>query len=79
MTDTTNLLFVDPAETDRCFRVVLWAAPGEGKSVGAASAPPPLLVISADRPGAYRYARRCTASTPASSAKSGTRAADTLA
>ena len=58
MTDTTNLLFVDPAETDRCFRVVLWAAPGEGKSVGAASAPPPLLVISADRPGAYRFARR---------------------
>lgn len=52
------LLFVDPNETDSRFRVVLWAAPGEGKSVGAASAPGPLLVISADRPGAYRYARK---------------------
>jgi hypothetical protein len=52
------LTFVDPAETDARHRIVLWAAPGEGKSVGAASAPAPILVISADRPGAYRYARR---------------------
>jgi hypothetical protein len=58
VTDTSALTFVDPAEQDARFRVVLWAAPGEGKSVGAASAPGPILVISADRPGAYRYARK---------------------
>jgi len=57
MSDVPSLLFVDPNEADSTFRVVLWAAPGEGKSVGAASAPDPILVISADRPGAYRYAR----------------------
>jgi hypothetical protein len=54
----TELEFVDPAETDLTFRVVLWAAPGQGKSVAAASAPTPILVVSADRPSAYRYARK---------------------
>ena len=54
----TPLAFVDPGETDARHRVVLWASPGAGKSVAAASAPDPILVISADRPGAYRYARR---------------------
>lgn len=53
-----TLEFVDPTETDSRWRVVLWAAPGEGKSVGAASAPAPNVVLSADRPGAYRFARR---------------------
>jgi hypothetical protein len=52
------LEFVDPAESASLFRVVLWSAPGEGKSTGAASAPDPILVLSADRPGAYRYARK---------------------
>lgn len=58
MSDLSSLTFVDPDEQDARYRVVLWAAPGEGKSVGAASAPDPILVLSADRPGAYRYARR---------------------
>lgn len=58
MSDVPALLFVDPQEADTRFRVVLWASPGEGKSVGAASAPDPIVVISADRPGAYRFARR---------------------
>lgn len=53
----TPLTFVDPTETSSLFRTVLWAAPGAGKSVAAASAPAPLVVISADRPGAYRFAR----------------------
>jgi hypothetical protein len=53
-----ELEFVDPAETDLTFRVVLWAAPGQGKSVAAASAPAPILVVSADRPSAYRFARK---------------------
>lgn len=52
------LTFVNPDETDLTFRVVLWAAPGQGKSVAAASAPSPILAVSADRPSAYRFARK---------------------
>jgi hypothetical protein len=51
-------VFVDPNETDPTYRVCLWAAPGQGKSVAAASAPGPILVVSADRPSAYRFARK---------------------
>lgn len=58
MTDVPSLVFVDPAETDDTYRVVLWAAAGQGKSVAAASAPGPILVLSADRPSAYRFARK---------------------
>jgi hypothetical protein len=54
----TELAFVDPTETDDTYRVVLWAAPGQGKSVVAASAPGPIVVLSADRPSAYRFARK---------------------
>ena len=54
----TDLAFVDPHEVDDTYRVVLWAAPGSGKSVVAASAPGPILVLSADRPSAYKYARK---------------------
>lgn len=54
----TELVFVDPSTTDDTYRVVLWAAPGQGKSVVAASAPGPILVLSADRPSAYRFARK---------------------
>lgn len=54
----TGLTFVDPDDTENTYRVVLWAAPGQGKSVAAASAPGPLLVLSADRPTAYRFARK---------------------
>lgn len=52
------LEFVDPDETDPTFRVCLWAASGQGKSVAAASAPRPILVVSADRPAAYMFARK---------------------
>lgn len=59
MTDIPgDLTFVDPNETDDTYRVCLWAAPGQGKSVVAASAPGPILVLSADRPLAYKYARK---------------------
>ena len=54
----TPLRFVDPTATDPTYRVCLWAAPGEGKSVAAASAPGPVLVLSADRPSAYLFARK---------------------
>src|SRR5207253_4756037 len=53
-----ELEFVDPAATDPTYRVCLWAAPGQGKSVAAASAPGPILILSADRPSAYRFARK---------------------
>jgi hypothetical protein len=54
----TPLDFVDPLERDDTYRVVLWASPGQGKSVAAASAPSPILVLTADRPSAYRFARK---------------------
>lgn len=62
MTATTDvpapIEFVDPTDTDDTLRIVLWAAAGEGKSVAAASAPGPILVLTADRPSAYRFARK---------------------
>lgn len=58
MSDPIPVMFVDPTETDPTYRVCLWAAPGQGKSVAAASAPGPIFVISADRPSAYRFARK---------------------
>jgi hypothetical protein len=59
MTDVpADLVFVDPAETATTWRTCLWAAPGQGKSVALASAPAPILVVSADRPSAYGYARK---------------------
>lgn len=54
----SDLAFVDPADVDATFRVCLWAAPGQGKSVAAASAPAPILLVSADRPMAYAFARK---------------------
>jgi hypothetical protein len=53
-----DLEFVNPDELDPTYRVTLWAAPGQGKSVAAASAPAPMLVVSADRPRAYMRARK---------------------
>jgi hypothetical protein len=53
-----ELTFVSPDETEDTWRVCLWAAPGQGKSVAAASAPAPILLLTADRPSAYKFARR---------------------
>jgi hypothetical protein len=59
MTDfPAELQFVDPDETDDTWRVCLWAAGGQGKTVAAASAPGPILALSADRPSAYKFARK---------------------
>jgi len=55
---TTELVFVDPQEVVPTWRVGLWAEPGQGKSVAAATAPDPILVVSADRPTAYMYVRK---------------------
>jgi hypothetical protein len=43
-----GLAFVDPDETDDTYRCCLWAAPGQGKSVAAASAPGPILAEEAE-------------------------------
>ncbi len=51
------LEFVDGDVVDSRFRVVLFGQSGAGKSVGAVTAPGPILVLTADRPGAYRFAR----------------------
>ena len=61
-----TLSFVDPSEMATTYRCVIWASPGEGKSVAAASAPSPILVVSADRPTAYVFARRHHNHTPES-------------
>jgi AAA domain len=53
-----SLPFADPNATETAYRVMLWAAPGEGKTVGACSAPGPILALSADRPTAYKFARQ---------------------
>jgi hypothetical protein len=58
MTDVPTLSFVDPDEVDATYRCCLFAAGGSGKSVAAASAPTPILVLSADRPTAYKFARK---------------------
>lgn len=52
-----DLEFVDPADTDPTYRICLFATWGTGKSVAAASAPTPIVVLSADRPSSYSYAR----------------------
>ncbi len=57
LTDVPALTFVNPDEQATTYRVCLWAAPGQGKSVCACSAPGPILVLSADRPTAYQFAR----------------------
>jgi hypothetical protein len=59
MTDVPpELGFVDPSKRSTTLRFCLWAAPGQGKSVGAATAPSPNLVVNADRPSAYAFARK---------------------
>jgi hypothetical protein len=59
VSDLSGLVFEDPNDhADGYWRVVLYASPGQGKTVGACSAPAPILAVSADRPRAYDFARR---------------------
>ena len=53
-----DLIFVNPREVQTTYRIGLWAAPGEGKTVAACSAPTPILAVNADRPSAFAFARR---------------------
>lgn len=57
-TDIPTLSFVDPLTVQTTYRIGLYAAPGEGKTVAACSAPTPILAVNADRPSAYAYARK---------------------
>lgn len=52
------LRFVEPEATPQTVNVLLYGPPGTGKTVGACSAPGPILVINAEGPGALLYARR---------------------
>jgi hypothetical protein len=58
MTDVSSLTFVDPDTVDERWRIGIFGIPGSGKTVALASAPGPIVAVNADRPGAYRYARR---------------------
>lgn len=58
MTDVPTITFVDPSEIQTTYRIGLWAAPGEGKTVAACSAPTPILALNADRPSAFAFARK---------------------
>jgi len=52
-----RLDFVVPHE-DPHMNVLLYGPPGSGKTVGAASAPGPILYLNGDRPNATRFAHR---------------------
>jgi DNA-binding CsgD family transcriptional regulator len=54
----TGLIFVDPTEVQTTYRIALAGEPGDGKTIAAATAPGPLLVLNADRPSAWEVARR---------------------
>jgi len=54
----TGLIFVDPTEVQTTYRICLAGEPGDGKTIAAATAPGPLLVLNADRPSAWEVARR---------------------
>jgi len=52
-----TLTYIEPTALDTV-RILLYGAPGSGKTTGALSAPGPILVINADRPTATVAARR---------------------
>lgn len=51
------LEFVEPTGF-RTLNVLLYGPPGSGKTIGATSAPPPVLLVNADRPNASAMAHR---------------------
>jgi len=53
----TPLTFVEPTEVEPTLNILLYGPPGTGKTMGACSAPGPILVLNAEGPGAIRYAR----------------------
>jgi hypothetical protein len=49
---------VDPSQDEGHLNILLYGPPKTGKTVGAASAPGPILYANAERPNATRYARK---------------------
>ena len=53
----TPLTFVEPTEVEPTMNILLYGPPGTGKTMGAATAPGPILWLNAEGPGAIRLAR----------------------
>jgi hypothetical protein len=61
MTDLAALTFVDAPPVPDTFNVLLYGPPKSGKSTAAATAPGPVMWVSAEGPGALSYARKVAA------------------
>lgn len=53
----TPPVFVEPTSVDPTLNILLYGPPGSGKTVGALSAPGPVLVLNAEGPGGLRKSR----------------------
>lgn len=58
MTDLPALVFVDAPAIPETFNVLLYGPAKSGKSTAAATAPGPIVWVSAEGPGALAYARK---------------------
>lgn len=58
MTDIPGLVFVDEPPVPRTFNCLLYGPAKSGKSTAAATAPGPIVWVSAEGPGALAYARK---------------------
>lgn len=58
MTDIPGLVFVNEPPVPRTFNVLLYGPAKSGKSTAAATAPSPIIWVSAEGPGALAYARK---------------------
>jgi hypothetical protein len=58
---SSSLVFVEPPPAPETFNVLLYGPPKSGKSTAAATAPGPILWVSAEGPGALSYARKVAA------------------
>lgn len=57
MTDVPLLTFVEPESGATYWNILLYGPAKNGKTVGACSAPGPILLLTAQGPASYRYAR----------------------
>jgi hypothetical protein len=53
----TPPVFVEPTRVDPTLNILLYGPPGSGKTVGALSAPGPVVVLNAEGPGGLRKSR----------------------
>jgi hypothetical protein len=59
--DIGGLVFEDAPDAPETYNVLLYGPPKSGKSTAAATAPGPVLWVSAEGPGALAYARKIAA------------------